>query len=913
VSSTFSYWGKTRQQDDGTWAWHLLVYHCLDVAAVGRAWLGAHPQALTWFCTQLGLSQEQGLRLCSFLLALHDLGKFSDGFQGQVDDVQQTLQGRVSTMLYQDRHDRSGYGLFAEDITTLAQGQGWLAQWGLDGAGWWELGAAVTCHHGRPTALLDRSRLRYSFRSEDRDAARSFALTVATLFEVASQVPVAEVPISAVRRVSWFLAGLTTLADWVASGGFAYQSDEIPLETYWDKATQAAAQLLNCWGLRPSASNLVSGMAALFPLVHTPSPLQAQADNLPLASGPQLLILEDVTGAGKTEAALTLAHRLQANGLAEGVYVALPTMATANGMFARIQDCALRFFAEGQRPSLILAHGARDLMPGFRQSVGRYERAEAQLDNSAEPEEPATIRCNAWLADNRKKTFFADLGVGTLDQALLAVLHAKHQSMRLLGLSRRVLIVDEVHAYDAYMGRLLQHLLCFHAALGGSAILLSATLPQTMRADYLQAYARGLGRDAAPPVSDAYPLLTHWRADQPQPEEKPLSTRHDVARDVAVQLVHSEADAEARLVTSALAGGCACWVRNTVADAVAAYECFRARPELAGKVMLFHARFALGDRLDIESRVLRRFGKGEVGAAVDRAGWVLVATQVVEQSLDLDFDVMVSDLAPIDLLIQRAGRIHRHSRDASGVRLADGKPDQRGPATLAVLSPEAVENPDANWLKTLFPKASKVYPHHGQLWRTARLFRPGARNGWRMPDDARGLIEAVFGDEGEDIPPGLDRASLEAEGKQFADQALAVSNALDVSRGYRDDAWGLWLDEVRTPTRLGEASVTVLLLKATGAGIVPWIASGADERENQHYSQVSLSLRRFKIGLAPTGMGEAQWTALCEGLPRFVVPLVLEQADGKWIGRAEDGNGNIRHWQYDELIGAREHEEAGDG
>lgn len=898
----FDYWGKTRREGE-TWVWHPLVYHCLDVAAVGRAWLESHPQALAWLCTQMGLSRETALRLCSLLLALHDLGKFSDSFQGQVAEVQQQLQGRTSRMLYRDRHDRSGYALFAEDLTTLALQQGWLGQWGLDGAGWWELGAAVTCHHGRPTALLDRSSLRYSFRPEDREAARSFALAAALLFDVEPGVQAVEAPIAAVRRVSWFLAGLTTLADWVASGGFAYRGDEMFLDRYWTEATQTAAQLLDCWGLRPSTCSPVTGMGVLFPLIHTPSPLQAEAERLPLAAGPQLLILEDVTGAGKTEAALTLAHRLQAQGLAEGIYVALPTMATANGMYARMRDCALRFFAADQHPSLILAHGARDLMPQFRQSVGLEATEEALLDDG---EEPATVRCNAWLADNRKKTFFADLGVGTLDQALLAVLHAKHQSMRLLGLSRRVLIVDEVHAYDAYMGRLLQQLLCFHAALGGSAILLSATLPQAMRADYLQAYARGLGASALPPASTAYPLLTHWHAGRDTAVELPLPTRLDVARHVAVQLLHGEADAEARVMASALAGGCACWVRNTVADAVEAFERLRARPELMGKVMLFHARFALEDRLDIESRVLRRFGKGEVGAAVDRAGWLLVATQVVEQSLDLDFDVMVSDLAPIDLLIQRAGRVHRHARDESGVRLADGEADRRGPATLCVLAPDPVDSPAVDWLKALLPKAARVYPHHGQLWRSARLFRPGARTGWRMPDDARDMIEAVFGESGEDIPAALDRASLEAEGQQFADQALAVSNALDVSRGYREDAWGFWLDEVHTPTRLGEASSTVLLLKMTAAGLVPWMESGADERECQHYSQINLSLRRFKTGLAPGGMSEQEWVGLCDALPRFVVPLALAYEDGKWTGLAEDEKGNVRRWQYDELIGARD-------
>ena len=471
MNSLFRYWGKTRQVN-GTWTWHPLVYHCLNVAAVGRVWLEHHPQALDWLCEQTGFTKEASLRLCSFLIALHDLGKFSDSFQGLVGEVQTVLQGRVSLMPYRDRHDKSGYALFAEDLTGLAQQRGWLDQWGLDGSSWWEFGAAVTCHHGRPTDLLSRANLRFSFRSEDREVALYFAQFAAGFFSVGRGEAAAELPISIARRISWFLAGLTTLADWVASGGFPYKVDEIALNSYWMNATLTATELLKHWGLCPSACSPESGMTTLFPNILHPSPLQAEAERLPLANRPQLLILEDVTGAGKTEAALTLAHRLQAKGLAEGVYIALPTMATANGMYTRVQECALRFFAADEQPSLILAHGARDLMPGFRQSVGLYVAEETQLDDA---EEPATIRCNAWLADSRKKTFFADLGVGTLDHALLAVLHAKHQSMRLLGLSRRVLIVDEVHAYDSYMARLLQHLLSFHAALCGSAILLSST------------------------------------------------------------------------------------------------------------------------------------------------------------------------------------------------------------------------------------------------------------------------------------------------------------------------------------------------------------------------------------------------------------------------------------------------------
>ena len=220
--------------------------------------------------------------------------------------------------------------------------------------------------------------------------------------------------------------------------------------------------------------------------------------NEPLNSKPQLFILEDVTGAGKTEAALVLTHRLLSAGLADGLYVALPTMATANAMYQRLGEVYRRFYENSALPSLILAHGARDLSDAFRKSVMLSENEAADLNyedghKEQDQELSATAYCNAWLADNRKTALLAVVCVFTLYQALLAVLPARHQSLRLLGLGRKVLLVDEVHAYDSYMQRLLDALLEMHARQGGSVILLSATLPQTMREKLVAAFHRGIG------------------------------------------------------------------------------------------------------------------------------------------------------------------------------------------------------------------------------------------------------------------------------------------------------------------------------------------------------------------------------------------------------------------------------------
>ena len=215
----------------------------------------------------------------------------------------------------------------------------------------------------------------------------------------------------------------------------------------------------------------------------------------------------------------------------------------------------------------------------------------------------------------------------------------------------KILIVDEVHACDAYMHELLRGLLRAHAVAGGSAILLSATLPQKQRQELLHSFAQGRKWPESKVSSKDYPLLTCLSANNFS--ETAVATRAEVKRNVAVQFLAEEQAVYSLLNETAKRGQCACWIRNTVRDAVTAYQKIRELyPEV--QVELFHARFALSDRLNIETQVIERFGKESCYAT--RTGRVLIATQVVEQSLDLDFDTLITDLAPIDLIIQRAGR-----------------------------------------------------------------------------------------------------------------------------------------------------------------------------------------------------------------------------------------------------------------
>ena len=596
-----------------------------------------------------------------------------------------------------------------------------------------------------------------------------------------------------------------------------------------------------------------------------------------------------------------LTHRLMAIGAADGFFIGLPTMATANAMYGRMAACYGRLF-DGDA-SLVLAHGRKDLVDGFALSVispGREEHDPAQLDDSA------TSRCARWLADHNKRALLAPAGVGTIDQALLGALQSKHQCLRLLGLFRKVLIVDEVHACDAYMQRTLESLLEFHAAAGGSAILLSATLPGRMKQALLKAYARGRNQ-TAPQLATrpAFPLITSWTTTAeglPAVQETPIATRPDVRRSVRV---HYESDVSKvldRIIRALDAGQCVAWIRNTVADALQAREL--ALPHVAAQqVTLFHARFTLGDRLDVESQVLNQLGPDSTPER--RRGQLLIATQVAEQSLDIDVDLLVSDLAPVDRLIQRAGRMRRHARDSTGRRLAPGCADERGEPWLWVYGPAWTESPSKDWFKDTFPKAAYVYEDHAQLWLGARQLQSGA---FTMPDDARALIESVYGDDAV-LPDSLVSSSTRADGKAHAERSTAQVNSVKLDAGY-ERSGADWLADTAAPSRLGEESVDVVLARWQGDQLLPW------RNDKLHYpwaySTVRVPRRLIDQPLLPDSAArQVALTAARASMPgggKWVVLLALEAREGRFVADALTLAGSRQsprrlRWVYDARTG----------
>lgn len=906
----FEYWGKARPAE-GEADCHLLPLHSLDVAAVGDVYLRLNPPLLAWLAAELGCADDlpRVRAWLVFWLALHDLGKFSLSFQAQRLDVMERLQHEPAPHrgLPDVRHDSLGHQLWIEDLLPEVLADAWFD--GDDGAleeglGWWV--RAVTGHHGQPpredVPLMSRH-----FRPRDREAARAFAreMRVLLLPDAAAALPRALgarfAPLS--QALSWWVAGLAVLADWIGSNAevFRYQ-DQAPdtLDAYWTLARQRAEQALQRSGVLPVARQSALSFEQLFPAIRHPSPLQDWAARVPLLPGPQLHLLEDVTGAGKTEAALMLAHRLMADGHAEGFFIGLPTMATANAMYQRLAAFYARLFAG--HASLVLAHGGSRLVEEFAASIvesGPDEGDAAQGDDSA------TRRCQRWLADYNKRALLSPAGIGTVDQVLLGALQSKHQSLRLLGLARKVLVVDEVHACDPYMQQTLETLLRLHAQAGGSAILLSATLSGGMKASLMRAFAQGRGFEDAPALRKAdYPLASHWSAVRPEcVDEHALPTRPEVRRELAVRYLCDRREVIAGIVAALRQGQCVAWIRNTVGDALQAHA------EMAGqwpaeRITLFHARFALGDRLDIEAEVLAQFG-AQSGPGRHQ-GRLLIATQVAEQSLDVDFDLVVSDLAPIDRLIQRAGRLQRHVRDAQGHRLPAGAADGRGPPVLWVLGPPWTADPDPRWLRQACPRSAQVYPNHAQLWLSARALQPGRL---RMPDDARTLIESVFGDAANaQVPAGLQRSADEALNKAYADKSQAQLNSIKPAEGYI--RWCLaWADDTVAPSRLGEDTVELLLGRWEGDQLQPWRADRG--REAWAYSTLRVARRLIAEveppSSEPRALAYAKAMEEVAALRKGALLLVLDKADGSYQAAARGLSGREAPrrvtWSYSPIDG----------
>lgn len=800
------FWGKTLRETacgPGHRAKPVL-HHLMDVAAVALRLQELNPARLLREASVIGVSPQRLAPTGAFLAGLHDLGKFSVSFQAKVAEFWPAeVLGPFPGVV----HDR---GHWRNTAIMLRWGPAEQELRGLFPELWSGLeliSGSIAGHHGQPPDHDEYRFNRHGFEHEKEVTGPCLDAAVEAMCVLRDAVrpqPLPEItePEQA-QHMSWRLAGLTTLADWVGSDEFFFRFEDpaIAPADYWQLALLRADEAIEAKGLLPLPARPNPGFRVLVPGV-APRPMQAEADRVPLGQGPMLFIIEDSTGSGKTEAALVLAARLMEAGKAEGIYFALPTMATANAMFQRLGDIRKPLFAEGARPSLVLAHGRADLVRG---------RLAGPAGSGNGGEEDNAAWCAAWIADSRRRAFFADVGAGTVDQAFLAVLKKKHLALRQYGLAGRVLVIDEAHAFDAYMGRELETLLEVHASLGGSAIVLSATLPAAKRRSVVEAFRRGLGvaGETPEPATQPYPQLT--AVNRAEVSARGVVFSDALRRTVAVERLADPQAAHERALEAAGKGAAVLVIRNAVDEAIATFSALNARHDAT---TLFHARFAMCDRQRIETDALSRFGRD--AGPDERAGQILVATQVVEQSLDLDFDLVISDLAPIDLLIQRAGRLWRHMDRRPGESRAISGP------TLCVISPDPAEATHEKWLEPALGRGAFVYDDPGVMWRSARTLFSGNRI--RTPEDLRPIIEQVYGED--DVPACLEKGQNRAEGETHSGRWLARQNLIDFSGGY--PAMEVPGPDQEIGTRLGEKTTTLRLARLEGGKILPWAQEALD-------------------------------------------------------------------------------------
>ena len=872
----------------------------LDVAACAKAILDARPGARRTVTNLLNIEENRAIELAILIAALHDLGKFAAPFQQKAEGPIWPYSKARSAQLGNSQHDRDGLVLWKQNLSGELSKQIWPS----GGNNLEKLIGASAGHHGRAVNASGCDAAE-TFQQEGVNSASDFAQSLVDLI-LAEPITAPAIRDQLIGAATFWFAGFVTIADWVGStqAYFPYSSPDIAIDEYWRKAQAQAKTAVSGLGLVPAAAGELKPFATLTGR-RIATPLQSYVENMEFPQGPTLVIIEDVTGAGKTEAAQMIVHRLITDKRASGAYWAMPTQATANAMYERQQAAISELFAKGARPQLVLAHGGSRLHEGFQQTIFHQDWGNEETRNDLEADETATAACAAFLADDARAGLLADVGAGTIDQAILGVLPARFQAVRLFGLSDKVLVIDEAHAYDAYVGEELECLLKFHAALGGSAIVLSATLPRDVskksgREQIVHAWREGCGanmeewRGKKLVQNDGYPLVTTVSNSGPISEQR-IEAAAWSQRKAPVKFVEKTEDVIDAMCAAAKAGGAVGWVRNTVDEAIHAGSAFRSR---GLNPIVFHSRFAQSDRQKIEAEVMECLGPNAPNAA--RRGTVVVATQVIEQSLDLDFDLLASDLAPIDLLIQRAGRLRRHShRDAE-------RPDV--PFALIIRAPHFDAQPRDDWLSSEMKPTQAVYRDPALLWRSMKALRK--RGAINTPNDLRDLIEDVYSENAE-VPTGLSDAANSAEGRALAEGSHAQQNLLRLRIGY-SSAQSAWVSEEREQvrTRLSDPQTTLRLAQLGRDGILtPWAGPRQPLWRSWALSEVKVSRYRVPLGSAPV----QEFANVCSDARRDwgkrertrtdLIILPLEEINGAWQGALTSPEGLKLAFSYSYYLG----------
>jgi CRISPR-associated endonuclease/helicase Cas3 len=746
TSATLPLWGKLERTDADTGiSWHSLVDHSADVAACMEALLHL-PTVQNRLSSLAGVDDLPAMwlpRIAAHVF-LHDLGKANCGFRRRLRRGAPTIghvEQAVALLKIEDLRDSVYAVLPIEQMGT----------WGA----YEEAFLSVIAHHGRPVDAESISPDKHRdvwLPSEDcgNPVANLLLLGMAVRrwFPDAFVSGGAQLPD---RPHFWHaIAGLAMLADWIGSdtGIFPFANgDDTDRMAF---ARRQAEQALRDLGVDPS--DVRDGMdAPSFEHVspYPPREIQTATGEVP----GQVVVMESETGSGKTEAALYRYARLFAAGQVDGLYFALPTRVAATSLHRRVCEAVERLYADRIKPTVVLA------VPGYIQADGVCGRVLPDFQVQWDDDPTDAERRARWAAEAPKRYLAGTIAVGTIDQALLGAIQVKHAHMRAACLMRHLLVVDEVHASDTYMEGLLTHLLSLHTQAGGHALLLSATLGSAARSRLLG------GAHAQVPVLAtaermAYPAISTSTARVPVYKTGSERTK-SVSLTISDMIDDPEAIA-AMALDAARRGAKVLIVRNLQRDAVNTARALFAQagedcPFLfccAGVATLHHGRFAREDRTLLDAAV-----EIAIGRERHDGGLIVIGTQTLEQSLDIDADIIITDLCPADVLLQRLGRLHRHDR---------GRPKGFEMPRAIVLCPRNIA--------TLFARprhglggSKNPYPNLIVAEATRRLIEGHAV--WNIPAMNRMLVERTT------HPDALKTLTreLEASDKRWRDDLLKMS------------------------------------------------------------------------------------------------------------------------------------------
>lgn len=791
-------WGKLRRLEPEAWpvAFLALSDHCADVAAVVMALHELPVIRNRLHRLTDGVVRDDHYAAMVGAAFLHDIGKANRGFWRKQIPPAQRARGPLAGHLRE-----VAPLLFGVRSIRVTEAGAYLDPMAPAGA----LLMAALGHHGEPIsfdqlkaethihARLWQPADGYDPVAEARGVAEALARWLPESLRAAERLP----PLSPALLHAFL--GLLSLADWIASNAASafFPFDGHGAGDRWLFAQARASEVVRAMRLDvvPARAALTTAARRFGDVFRDdgrplqPSDLQAKLERLDL--GP-IVVVEAATGSGKTEAALWRFRALMAAGAVDSLAFLLPTRTAAVQIERRVRDAVERLWPDpATRPNVVLA------VPGYLRADGEEGFREHGFEVQWPDSDDAGAAHRRWAAESPKRSLAGAIVVGTVDQALLAALKVRHAHLRGACLLRALLVVDEVHASDAYMTGLLRTLLARHESAGGHALLLSATLGAAARAQLLAPAptARPRVLSLADAAATSYPLIS----DRNGVIEVAAGSRsRRIAPSLRPWLDALDAIA-AHALAAARAGARVLIVRNTVAGAVAVQRALEAMapddPVLfraQGVIAPHHGRFAAPDRRLLDAAVEAAFGK----RAQRRNGCVLVGTQTLEQSLDIDADLLLTDLGPMDVLLQRLGRLHRHDRR---------RPTGFEEATAIVLVPEARD------LSPFLPGRSRGLPRHGlgrvypdllAIEATWRLLE--VRQLLTLPQDNRWLVEHATHPEALGAIAGELGAAWEALRRELQGVASAhVQHAAHVALRWEED-----LLEMVFPGRLDDRIAT---------------------------------------------------------------------------------------------------------